>query len=90
MSLTEQFGRLRVIVGLVILLFLPVLFVGLTISFLSFSEALVLAELSTVELIELYVIDLALFAAAVYVLYRLMRRLLAAELDDAGGKNGGR
>jgi type IV secretory pathway TrbL component len=66
---------LRTIVMGMLFLFLPALFLGFAIAFLQFSEAVLLTELSTLELIELYVIELVLFGIAIYVLYWLAGKL---------------
>jgi hypothetical protein len=59
----------------IILLFLPVFFIGFTLAFLQFAEVALLTELSLLELFELYVIELLLFGIATYVLYRLATNL---------------
>jgi hypothetical protein len=63
-------GKL-LIVGL-LLLFVPVLILVATLGFLLVAEGLVLGELSVVELLELYVVELLLSAAGAYLLFRLL------------------
>ncbi|WP_424017095.1 hypothetical protein ACOZ4N_14595 [Halorientalis pallida] len=72
---TSKADRLPTIALGLLFLFLPALFIGLALAFLQFSEAVLLAELSTLELIELYVIELIVFGGAIVVLYRLAVKL---------------
>ena len=67
--------RLPTIVLGLLFLFLPALFIALALAFLQFSEAVLLTELSALELIELYVIELIVFGVAIAVLYRVAAKL---------------
>lgn len=58
-------------VGLLIL-FTPVVLLSITLGFLIVAEGLVFGELSYIEVLELYLIELALFAGFGYLLYRLL------------------
>jgi len=70
------------IVG-VLLLFVPVLILVATLAFLLIAEGLVLGELSVVELLELYVIELLLLAGGAYLLFRLLGYSIDTRLPDA-------
>ncbi|RXK50415.1 hypothetical protein [Halorientalis pallida] len=70
----DNLDRYKLFVYGLILLFLPVLFIGFTLSFLQFSGAVALGELSALELVELYVIELVLFGGLIYGLYLLAER----------------
>jgi membrane protein implicated in regulation of membrane protease activity len=78
-----------ILVGLVVLL-LPALFLAFVLAFLQFTEALVAAELSTLELVELYVIELVVFAVAIYLLYRVGLGVLGPPPEERSGDEPGR
>jgi hypothetical protein len=75
MELPEISSRVQLLVLGLIVFFLPVLFIVFTLAFLEFSGAVLLAELSALELFELYVIELVLFAVVIVGLYRLAMRI---------------
>jgi hypothetical protein len=70
------------VIGLVIL-FAPALFVVATLEFLILSGDLALSEISLLEFLELYLIDLLLFVVLGYGVYRLTFRLIKNQLPDA-------
>ena len=88
-----QTGPLRrgklLIVG-VLLLFVPVLILVATLAFLLIAEGLVLGELSVVELLELYVIELLLLTGGAYLLFRLLGYSVDSHLLDAPDGDGER
>ncbi|NLV08709.1 hypothetical protein ACAH01_02510 [Halomicrobium sp. HM KBTZ05] len=63
-------------------LFVPALIIVATLEFLILTGDLVLNELTPLQLVELYLIDLVLFAGGAYLLYRLL-------LYSIGGPLGG-
>lgn len=71
-------------IGLLVLL-APALIIFLTLSFLTYTGDVLVSSLTLVEFVELYLIDLVLFAAFAYGLYRLtlalVQRQLPASLD---------
>jgi len=71
-----------------LLLFVPVLILVATLAFLLVAEGLVLGELSVVELLELYVIELLLTAAGAYLLFRLLGYSIDSYLPEAPGVDG--
>ncbi|WP_211226033.1 hypothetical protein [Haloplanus natans] len=77
--------RTKLVVVGVLLLLVPALILVATLGFLLVAEGLVLGELSLLELLELYVIELLLIAAIAYALYRLLgrsiRRVVLAPTD---------
>jgi TRAP-type mannitol/chloroaromatic compound transport system permease small subunit len=94
--------RIKLVVVGVLLLLVPALILVATLGFLLVAEGLVIGELSLLELLELYVIELLLIAAIAYALYRLLGRsirrvVLGAERGedddtdaDFGAADGGR
>ncbi|EMA29973.1 hypothetical protein [Haloarcula japonica] len=70
------------VIGLVIL-FAPALFVLATLEFLILSGNLALSEISLLEFVELYLIDLVLFVLLGYGVYRLTFWLIKDQLPDA-------
>jgi len=70
------------VIGLVIL-FAPALFVLATLEFLILSGNLALSEVSLLEFVELYLIDLVLFVLLGYGVYRLTFWLIQDQLPDA-------
>ncbi|EMA01106.1 hypothetical protein SAMN05443574_101539 [Haloarcula vallismortis] len=70
------------VIGLVIL-FAPALFVLATLEFLILSGNLALSEVSLLEFVELYLIDLVLFVLLGYGVYRLTFWLIQDRLPDA-------
>jgi len=70
------------VIGLVIL-FAPALFVLATLEFLILSGDLALSEISLLEFVELYLIDLVLFVLLGYGVYRLTFWLIQDQLPDA-------
>ena len=70
------------VIGLVIL-FAPALFLVATLEFLILSGDLALNEISLLEFVELYLIDLVLFVLLGYGVYRLTFWLIQNQLPDA-------
>ena len=70
------------VIGLVVL-FAPALFVLATLEFLILSGNLALSEISLLEFVELYLIDLVLFVVLGYGVYRLTFWLIQNQLPDA-------
>jgi len=70
------------VIGLVIL-FAPALFLVATLEFLILSGDLALNEISLLEFVELYLIDLLLFVVLGYGVYRLTLWLIKNQLPDA-------
>jgi TRAP-type mannitol/chloroaromatic compound transport system permease small subunit len=83
--------RIKLVVVGVLLLLVPALILVATLGFLLVAEGLVLGELSLLELLELYVIELLLIAAIAYALYRLLgrsiRRVVLAPTGTERGEN---
>jgi hypothetical protein len=75
MDSSDDLGQFTTVLLGIVILFLPALFIGFALAFLQFTEAVLLTELSTLELVELYLIELVLFGVAIYLLYRLAARL---------------
>jgi len=70
------------VIGLVIL-FAPALFLVATLEFLILSGDLALSEISLLEFVELYLIDLVLFVLLGYGVYRLTLWLIKNRLPEA-------
>ncbi|WP_336329818.1 hypothetical protein [Haloarcula sp. CGMCC 1.2071] len=70
------------VIGLVIL-FAPALFLVATLEFLILSGDLALNEISLLEFVELYLIDLVLFVLLGYGVYRLTFWLIENQLPEA-------
>jgi hypothetical protein len=83
----DRFGleRHRKILVLGLLLFTPAVLLALTVAFLFVAQSIVLADLSTVELVELYLIELVVFTAFAYLLYRVTRVAVTEHLPEADG-----
>jgi len=77
--------RTKLVVVGVLLLFVPALILVATLGFLLVAEGLVLGELSLLELVELYVIELLLLAAVAYALYRLLGRSIRQVISGPAG-----
>jgi hypothetical protein len=70
------------LIGLLVLLS-PVLILALTLAFLAFTGDLLLGRVTPLELLELYVIELASVVVIAYGLYRLVRLLVVHRLPGA-------
>lgn len=70
----------------IMLLFTPVFILVVTLGFLVVAHGLVLGELSTIELVELYLLELLLLGGFALLLYRVvstaLERHLSAALDE--------
>jgi len=66
-----------------VILFAPALFVVATLEFLILSGDLALSEISLIEFLELYLIDLLLFVVLGYGVYRLTLWLIRDQLPEA-------
>ncbi|MBO4247426.1 hypothetical protein IL252_06275 [Halomicrobium sp. IBSBa] len=64
-------------------LFVPALIIVATLEFLILTGDLVLNELTPLQLVELYLIDLVLFAGGAYLLYRLLLYSIGGPLGGA-------
>ncbi|GAA0238940.1 hypothetical protein ACFFQF_28805 [Haladaptatus pallidirubidus] len=71
-----------VIIGLLVL-FIPVILLVIMVGFLSLAQGIVLAELSVVEIIELYLLEVLVFASFAYLLYRLLLTAIEKRLPGA-------
>lgn len=69
-------------IGLLVLLG-PVVILGITLAFLVVSEDFLLGQLTPLEFLELYTIDLIPFAVFAYGLYRLTLLLVENRLPDS-------
>ncbi|MHB9285435.1 hypothetical protein ACKVMT_00160 [Halobacteriales archaeon Cl-PHB] len=74
-----------VIIG-ALLLFAPALLIVVTMGFLQLIHGMALSDLTPLELVELYLIEMALLAAFAYAVYRILRwstrHRLPAALDS--------
>ncbi|MBV0901028.1 hypothetical protein [Haloarcula salina] len=90
MSSAESQRRLVILVIGLVVLFAPALFVVATLEFLILTGDLALSQISLVEFLELYLIDLLLFVVLGYGVYRLTFWLidnrLPAALDTLEGE----
>ncbi|WP_339106056.1 hypothetical protein [Haloterrigena salinisoli] len=71
----------------VVLLFAPVIILVLTIGFLMLAGGLVLGELSVIELLELYILELILFTVGSYLLFRFREYLVKERLPKTVDKS---
>lgn len=84
-------SRDRIAVALIALLVVltPAVVLTLTLSFLTVTGDIAVGQLTPLELLELYLLDLALLLVVGYLLYRLLLRLvvhdLSASLDALEG-----
>lgn len=83
MSSSGLSERLTVLLIGVVVIMAPVVIVLLTVAFLVFTGDLVLRRVTPLEFVELYLIDLALFAAFAYGLYWLTLRLIDSRLPTS-------
>jgi hypothetical protein len=74
-------GVTLLLIGVLVLLS-PVLILMPVLGFLFLTGDLLAGNLSLLELLELYVIELALFVVLTYGLYRLVRVLVVQKLTD--------
>lgn len=85
MSRLDLSNRIIALAIGVLVILAPVVILSITLWFLVLSEDLVLGRITLLEFFELYLIDLGLFTAFAYGLYRLMvtlvERQLPASLD---------
>jgi hypothetical protein len=76
-----------VVIG-ALLLFAPALLIVVTVGFLQLVHEVAITDLTPLELVELYLIEMALLAAFAYVIYRVLRwstgHRLRAALDSLG------
>jgi len=63
-------------------LFVPALIILTTLEFLILTGDLVFSDLSVIELLELYLIELVVFAGGAYLLYRLLLATMPDTPDD--------
>ena len=83
MSVSPSQKRVALLVIGLVVLFAPALFVLATLEFLILSGNLALNEISLLEFVELYLIDLVLFVLLGYGVYRLTFWLIQDQLPDA-------
>lgn len=83
MSQSGQRNNLTILLIGLFLLFAPALFLVATLEFLILSGDLVLNEVSPLELLELYLIDLVLFAGVGYGIYRISLWIIANRLPES-------
>jgi hypothetical protein len=83
MPVSPSQKRLALLVIGLVILFAPALFVVATLEFLILSGDLALSDISLVEFLELYLIDLVLFVALGYGVYRVTFWLIETRLPDA-------
>ncbi|MDS0222196.1 hypothetical protein NDI54_12630 [Haloarcula sp. S1AR25-5A] len=83
MPISPSQKRIALLVIGLIILFAPALFVVATLEFLILSGDLALNEISLLEFLELYLIDLVLFVVLGYGVYRLTFWLIENQLPDA-------
>ncbi|MFC7075193.1 hypothetical protein [Haloarcula halophila] len=82
MSQSDQRNNLKLLLVGLFLLFAPALFVVVTLEFLILTGDLVLSDISLLDFIELYLIDLVLFAVVGYGIYRLTLWVVANRLPE--------
>lgn len=75
--------RLVLLLIALLVLFSPVVILGLTVLFLQWTGDLLIGELTLVEYLELYILELLIFVGFSYALYRLVRVLVVYKLPDA-------
>lgn len=80
MVLRKHARRSLTVVALFLVVLLPALVLAVTLAFLQFAQAVAIGELSALELVELYLIEMAVFGVAAYLLYRLAIATLEDEL----------
>lgn len=92
---TDRLDRGKLLVLAVVLLFAPLVVLGVTMAVLMMTHSLVFGNLSALALVELYLLDLVLLAGFAYVLYRLLfawvdERYVPDDLDrtEAPGRRG--
>ena len=83
MPVSPSQKRLAILVIGLVVLFAPALFVVATLEFLILSGDLALSEISLIEFLELYLIDLLLFVVLGYGVYRLTLWLIRDQLPEA-------
>jgi hypothetical protein len=83
MPVSPSQKRLAILVIGLVILFAPALFVVATLEFLILSGDLALSEISLIEFLELYLIDLLLFVVLGYGVYRLTLWLIRDQLPEA-------
>lgn len=79
----DDTNRIEIILIGLLLVIAPVVILWFTIGFLRLAGGLLLTELSLLELVELYVLELILFTAGTYLLFRLRRYAVAERLPKA-------
>ena len=83
MSVSPSQKRLALLVIGLVILFAPALFVVATLEFLILTGDLALSEISLLEFLELYLIDLVLFVLLGYGVYRLTLWMIKNQLPAA-------
>jgi uncharacterized BrkB/YihY/UPF0761 family membrane protein len=82
MVLRKHARRSLTVVALFLVILLPALVLAVTLAFLQFAQAVAIGELSALELVELYLIEMVVFGVAAYLLYRLAIATLEEELPE--------
>lgn len=86
MELPEAIRRGRSLLLVLLILFTPIVILVITLGFLQIAEGLVPGELSALELLELYVIELVVFAVTAYVLYRASMTAMEGRVAEPPGE----
>lgn len=86
MELPEAIRRGQSLLLVLLVLFTPIVILVITLGFLQIAEGLVLGELSPFELLELYVIELVLFAVIAYSLYRASMTAMEGRVAEPPGE----
>lgn len=71
-----------ILIGLLVIL-TPAVFLTITIGFLLVTDDLAAGRITLLELLELYIIDLAIMAVVAYGLYRLTHMMVVHRLPDS-------
>lgn len=80
LSLPISPHRMRILLIGLLVLFTPVILLVITIGFLLMAQSIVLNELSALEMLELYLIEVAIFGGFAYLLYRTTQTVVEEHL----------
>lgn len=75
--------RIEILLIGILVLLSPALILLITIEFLVFTGDLILSDVTLLELLELYIIDLMILAGVAYGLYRLVKALVIHRLPES-------
>jgi hypothetical protein len=79
----DSLHRFTIIAIGLLIIFTPVAILAITVGFFFLTEDLRVGDVTLLEFLEVYILDLAVFALAAYVIYRLALKLIDEQLPES-------